>query len=132
MNGGAQGEGTNSVGWVMNELSGECWTELVFSILEPSGERRYYRARWELHRAGKQSSGAIQHVKRKLYELDKEFNLQKVLIESKVGKEYTPVFSNALHGMTYEDFQQTILLPQNGFTSSLRLPNPSEQHCLSV
>lgn len=116
LNGGAQGEGTNSVGWVMNELSGECWTELIFSILEPSGERKYYQARWELHRASKQSKGAIQHVKRKLYQLDENFNLQTVLIESKVGKEYVPVFSKALHGMTYEDFQQTILLPQNGFT----------------
>jgi exonuclease SbcC len=116
LNGGAQGDGTNSVGWVMNELSGECWTELIFSILEPSGERKFYQARWELHRAGKQANGAIQHVKRKLYQLDEHFNLQTVLIESKVGKEYTPVFSKALHGMTYEDFQQTILLPQNGFT----------------
>ena len=65
LDGGAKGEGTNSVGWVMNTLSGECWTELTFSIREPEGERLYYRARWELHRAGRRSgAGCLAGINR--------------------------------------------------------------------
>ena len=56
LKGGAKGDNTDSISWIMNELSGECWTELVFSILEPDGKREYYHARWELHRAGRKST----------------------------------------------------------------------------
>ena len=74
--GGAKGDNTDSISWIMNELSGECWTELIFSILEPEGQRRYYHARWEMHRAGRKSTGAVQ-TPRKLNRIDKNGNVLK-------------------------------------------------------
>ena len=107
----------------MNELSGECWTELIFSILEPEGQREYYHARWELHRAGRKSTGAVQTPRRKLNRIDKNGNVLEIMTDSSTGKEYTAAFKKALRGMSYNDFQQTILLPQNGFTRFIKASN---------
>jgi|GEM_PF-5838590 len=123
LKGGAQSESTDAVGWVMNELKGECWTELIFSILEPEGNREYYHARWEMHRAGRKPSGAIQPIRRKLNRVDKEGAVLEIMVDSRTGREYTTAFNKALRGMSYTDFQQTILLPQNGFTQFIKANN---------
>ncbi len=123
LQGGAQGDNINAVGWIMNELSGECWTELVFSVLDPQGVREYYHARWEMHRAGRKSTGAIQPVRRKLNRVDKEGNLLEIMVDSTVARESNEAFNKALHGMSYADFQQTILLPQNGFSQFIKANN---------
>ncbi len=123
LQGGAQGDNINAVGWIMNELSGECWTELIFSVLDPQGSREYYHARWEMHRAGRKSTGAIQPVRRKLNRVDKDGNLLEIMVDSTVGREAKEAFDKALHGMSYADFQQTILLPQNGFSQFIQANN---------
>ena len=71
----------------MNEMSGECWTELKFSILEPNGQRDYYQARWELHRAGGNSTGAVQAPIRKLNRIDKDGNIIEVMTDTAIRKE---------------------------------------------
>ena len=95
----------------------------VFSILEPDGQREYYHARWELHRAGRKSTGAVQTPRRKLNRIDKNGNVLEVMTDSSTAKEYVAAFNKALRGMSYNDFQQTILLPQNGFTRFIKATN---------
>ena len=46
------------------------------------------------------------------------------MTDSATGKEYTAAFKKLLlRGMSYNDFQQTILLPQNGFTRFIKASN---------
>ena len=46
-----------------------------------------------------------------------------VMTDSSTAKEYVAAFNKALRGMSYNDFQQTILLPQNGFTRFIKATN---------
>lgn len=123
LKGGAQGNNTDSVAWIMNELSGECWTELEFSILNSEGHREYYHARWELHRAGRKPNGAVQAPRRKLNRIDQDGNVLEILTNSSTARDNNIAFDEALRGMSYGDFQQTILLPQNGFTKFIKASN---------
>ncbi len=127
---GAQGDKADSVGWIMNELSGFCWTELIFSVLEPNGHREYYHARWEMHRANKKPSGAIQPVRRKLNRIDKNGNILEIMVDATNAGQCNAAFAIALKGMSYTDFQQTVLLPQNGFTQFIKADNNSRVQLL--
>ena len=45
------------------------------------------------------------------------------MTDSPTAKEYGAAFNKALRGMSYNDFQQTVLLPQNGFTRFIKASN---------
>ena len=122
LKGGAKGDNTDSISWIMNELTGECWTELVFR-LEPEVN---------VNIITQDGSCIVQDVsllvqyktpRRKLNRIDKNGNVLEVMTDSSTGKEYSAAFNKALRGMSYNDFQQTILLPQNGFTRFIKASN---------
>ena len=66
LKGGAKGDNTDSISWIMNELSGEVLDGTGIFDFGTRGQREYYHARWELHRAGRKSTGAVQTPRRKL------------------------------------------------------------------
>lgn len=108
---------TRSVSWVKNDSAKECSAEVEFSLLDKENKRQYYRATWALKLA---STGTIQNPTRTLVWLDQDGNVLDELYSGAQAKKAEEVFDLVLHGLTFEDFQQTILLPQGAFTKFLK------------
>ena len=108
---------TRSVAWVKNDSCRECSAQIEFSLLNQKNKRQYYRATWALKLA---STGTIKNPTRTLEWLDEKGELLEELYSGDQAKKADEAFELVLHGLTFEDFQQTILLPQGAFATFLK------------
>ncbi|MBM4359431.1 MAG: AAA family ATPase [Deltaproteobacteria bacterium] len=95
----------------------EAMVELEFALADALGADQRYRAGWFIHRAKKKADGKFQKPIRKLERLEGE--TWKCAVESHQPSQYGPVFDEALHHLSFEDFQRTVLLAQFAFREFL-------------
>lgn len=118
---------TRSVSWVKNDSCRECSVQLEFSLLDKEGQRQYYRATWALSLS---RTDSIRNPTRMLEWLDEEGKLLEELYSGDQATKSDEVFEHVLHGLTFEDFQQTILLPQGAFAKFLKAKKEDRVHLL--
>ena len=107
----------NSVSLIMNDASGECSAELIFSLIDNTNTRRRYRAIWSLHRAGRLPTGAVQTPTRSLEEVTEDLQRLELLYSGSKVNPAKAAFHKVLQGLTFSDFKRTILLPQGDFSN---------------
>lgn len=78
-------------------------------------DRHTYRSRWEIHRAKKRSTGALQSSAMKFVKIDPGG------VETSLGGTKTETLTAIQHalGVTYEQFTRTVVLAQNRFDAFL-------------
>ena len=106
---------------IMSYGTGRCWAAVEFSVRDPAGGRRRYKAMWDVRRAREKPSGNMQDPERSLWEIEED-GTETLLISDKRRKYYDPHFDEVLRGMTVEDFQRSMLLAQGEFAAFLRAP----------
>ena len=107
---------TGSASWILNDTCSECWTSLEFSIVKADGIRAYYRAWWRFTRANNKVDGTPQAATRMLEELYPDRTIKTLLVNTNQTNKAEKAFDQVLQGLKFEDFRQTVLLPQNDFT----------------
>lgn len=112
------GEGDDGTGQIMSRGSGSCLARLEFSLPGKDGGRERYRATWSRKRAHEKSGGKLQPPSRSL-ECQKQGEWEMLCSGSHV-EQARACFADVLHGLTVEEFQRTVLLPQGEFASFLK------------
>ncbi|MCA9514951.1 MAG: AAA family ATPase, partial [Myxococcales bacterium] len=107
---------------IMSRGAGECRAVLELSRRVEGGGRARYRATWYCHRAGTRADGAFQTPRRGLERWSEARGVWEVLADDQRKKVYEPAFAEALDGLTVEDFQRSMLLPQGEFAALLEAP----------
>lgn len=107
---------TDSASWILNDTCSECWTSLEFSIIKADGIRAYYRAWWRFTKANNKVDGTPQAATRMLEELHPDRTIKTLLVNTNQTNKAEKAFDQVLQGLKFEDFRQTVLLPQNDFT----------------
>ena len=104
---------------IMSQGETEALAEVEFGVTRPTGVTRY-RAIWHVTRKYNKPDRDFRNVRRALYSLqngenekDKKWEL---LVDSDKRKYWEPPFNQALNGLTVEDFERSILLPQGKFS----------------
>lgn len=106
---------------VMSHGTGRCRARVVLSVVGQDGVRAYRRATWEVWRSRDRADGNLQRPLRALEALDgPDAPAGEPIVESQTGKVYDPYFADLLGGLTFADFQRTVLLPQGAFAEFLR------------
>ncbi len=103
---------------LMSRGTGRSRATLEFSVLEESGVRARYRASWLVRRAREREDGKLQAEERNL-EVAVAGGGWKSLLEKGGKKAVEEAFKAALKGLTFEDFQRTVLLAQFRFQEFL-------------
>lgn len=109
---------------IMSRGAGECRAVLELSrrdLDEGSGRARF-RATWYCHRAGTRPDGALQPPRRGLERWSDALGAWEVLVDDQRRKFFEGPFDEALGGLTVDDFQRSMLLPQGQFAALLEAP----------
>ncbi len=105
-------------------------------LSEQRRRRRYFMASWSIRRArlardekGVRSplSKDLQAPYRSLLELDEDFRPERVLFAGTKVKVIDFQMEQILHGLTFKDFTQTVLLPQGKFAEFIDASNAKER-----
>lgn len=107
----------------INAKVGKCYVKFTFSLLNYN-ERRYYRVYREFQLKGDRKS--LPQPVAKLYEIKGEEILP---VEDNTGKVNDKLLS--IIGLTLEDFQKCIVLPQGEFSAFVTLPRYSRLKMVS-
>lgn len=94
---------------IMSRHSGECYTELTFSI-----KGNMYRSRWEQRRSRGKADGKLQSAK--MFVIDLNNGEERILEEKKSA---VPQLIASITGLDYDQFTRSILLAQGNFASFL-------------
>lgn len=117
LEGGADLPNEDDPAHLMSRGTGRSRAELEFSVLEEGGARTRYRASWLVRRAREREDGKLQAEERNL-EIAAAGGW-KSLLEKGGKKAVEEAFQRALKGLTFEDFQRTVLLAQFRFQEFL-------------
>ncbi|MCA3015703.1 MAG: AAA family ATPase [Myxococcaceae bacterium] len=102
---------------VMSLGEGACAAVLELSVTDEQGTRTRYRAGWAVHRARRRAEGDFQAPRRRLEEwVNGEWRLR---VDSDKLKEFREPFEALLRGLTFVDFQRSVLLAQFKFREFL-------------
>ena len=111
------GASDDSASRVMSQGTGRCMARLELSVQDEQGTRRRYRASWSVKRAYEKPDGTFQKPYRKLEEwVNGEWS---VIVDSWKVKDFEAPFETLLRGLTFVDFQRTVLLAQFKFREFL-------------
>ena len=119
------GKGETDIAHIMSLGMARAYAEVEFSTFEADGTRRRYIAGWSARRAYDDPEGSVQPPERSLHEVNKDGSLTLVVSDHR-RKYYDRPFRSALHGLSVEDFQRSILLAQGEFSAFLSA-SPSEK-----
>ena len=104
---------------LMSRGTGKCRATVEISLADAAGELQRYRATWSLKRAREKATGEFQPPKRRLERLLPDGQWE-TLVDSNTRKDFSPYFAEMLRGLTFDDFQRTILLAQFAFQQFLQ------------
>lgn len=108
----ARGRGETDPALCMSHGTSACRAEVELETLDDEGERVRLRAIWSMRRARGKASGRPQAPVRRLERLRPADGAWEVLVDDDREKLFGPVFDAALGGLTADDFQRSVLLPQ--------------------
>ena len=98
----------DSIRHILNEESKSCSVDLIFSFLN----KEFFKASWSFRLT---NSGNAVAPTRSLERLNDKFTRMELLYSGQQVGPANAIFSKTLHGLEFEDFIRSILLPQGGF-----------------
>lgn len=102
---------------VMSQGTGSCMARLELSVLGDQGARTRYRVGWHAKRAHNKPDGKFQTVERSVEEwVDQAWT---PLVQSTKNKEWEPHVTRVLGGLSFAEFQRSVLLAQFKFREFL-------------
>jgi exonuclease SbcC len=112
-----EGASDESAARVLTVGAGECRVVLEVSVVDEQGTRTHFRAGWSVQRAHGRPDGKFQAPQRMLEEL--VHGSWQTLVSSTKKTDVVPAFDRMLRGLSFVDFQRTILLAQFKFREFL-------------
>lgn len=113
------GNPDTDTGHIMSYGTGRCRAAVEFSKRGHDGERRRYRAVFDIRRAREKPEGNLQDPERSLTLLHED-GTEELLVSDKRKKYFEPIFDEILEGLKVEDFQRSVLLAQGEFAAFLQ------------